>query len=165
VSVSTTDATVPARAPVEDLPALVWANAFDTGDVKIDGEHRELLVDINELSRCLVEGRKWSQIVGISKHLRDKCFAHFRDERAVLQGSKYGKLAAHERQHRYIEQQLDDVLACIGGVARPSRAEIEAVLFLRSMLIHHFFRYDLAYKSHLQRVRSKGSRPRSHKTR
>ena len=51
------------------------------------------------------------------------------DERSVLQSSKYGKLAAHERQHRYIEQQLDDVLACIGGVTRPSRAEVEAVLF------------------------------------
>jgi hemerythrin-like metal-binding protein len=132
---------------------------------QVDGEHRELLVGINELSHCLAEGRKWSKIVGISKRLRDKCFAHFRDERAVLQTPRYGKLAAHERQHRYIEQQLDDVLDCIGSVTRPSRAEVEGVLFLRSMLIHHFFRYDLAYKSHLQRVRIKGSRPRSRKAR
>ena len=164
MSVLTLDATMPAHTPDEDIPALVWVTAFDTGDAKVDREHRELLVDINELSRCLAEGRNWSQIVRISKLLRDKCFVHFRDERAVLQNSKYGKLAAHERQHRYIEQQLDDVLASIGAVTRPSRAEIEAALFLRSMLIHHFFRYDLAYKSHLQRVRSTGARPRSHKT-
>jgi hemerythrin len=98
-SVFTTDAAMPVHAPVEDIPALVWVTAFETGDAKVD---RELLVDINELSRCLAEGRNWSQIVRISRLLRDKCFAHFRDERAVLQNSKYSKLAAHERQHRYI---------------------------------------------------------------
>jgi len=83
VSVLTLDATMPAHTSDEDIPALVWVTAFDTGDAKVDREHRELLVDINELSRYLAEGRNWSQIVRISKLLRDKCFAHFRDERAA----------------------------------------------------------------------------------
>ena len=68
---------MPAHVRADDLSALVWATAFDTGDAKVDCEQHELLVDINELSRCQAEGRKWSQIVGISKLPRDKCFAHF----------------------------------------------------------------------------------------
>ena len=145
------------HVPVEQLPALVWLGAFETGNAKVDGEHRELLADMNNLSSCLTEGREWSRIVGTSKQLCDKCVAHFRNEWKVLKESRYRKLAAHEKQHRYIEQQLDDVIACIGAVARPSRAEVEAILYLRSMLIHHFFRYDLAFKSHLLQAHTKTS--------
>ena len=145
------------HVPVEQLPALVWLGAFETGNAKVDGEHRELLADMNNLSSCLTEGREWSRIVGTSKQLCDKCVAHFRNEWKVLKESRYRKLAAHEKQHRYIEQQLDDVIVCIGAVARPSRAEVEAILYLRSMLIHHFFRYDLAFKSHLLHAHTKTS--------
>jgi hemerythrin len=146
-------------------PALVWVSAFETGNAKVDREHRGLLIELNNLSNGLAEGRKWPQIVRMSRRLRDKCFAHFRDERAVLGRSKYAKLAAHQRQHRYIEQELDDIIACIDGVARPSCAEIEAVLYLRSMLIHHFFRYDIAFKSHLLHARRKHPSSRLRKTR
>jgi hemerythrin-like metal-binding protein len=153
-----------AAVPAEELPALVWAGEFETGDAKLDGEHRELAIAMNNLTRLLAEGREWSQIVTLTKKLRDKCFAHFHDEEAVLERLKYRKLTAHTREHRYIEKQLDDVLACISSVARPSRGDIEALLYLRPMLIHHFFRYDIAYKSHLLHARSKSSRLTQRKT-
>jgi hemerythrin len=159
------DATMPQRMPVEELPALVWLGAFETGNAKVDGEHRELLADMNDLSSGLTEGRGWSRIVGASKQLRDKCVAHFCNERKVLKESRYKKLAAHEKQHRYIEQQLDDVIAYIDAVDRPSRAEVEAILYLRSMLVHHFFRYDLAFKSHLLHAHTKTSPSRLRGTR
>src|SRR5262245_47678034 len=123
------EATMPQDMPVEELPALVWLGVFETGNAKVDGEHQELLADMNDLSRCLTEGREWSRM-GASKQLRDKCVAHFRNEREVLRESRYRKLAAHEKQHRYIEQQIDDVIACIDAVARPLRAEVEAILYL-----------------------------------
>jgi hemerythrin-like metal-binding protein len=152
-----TEATMPAHSLAEAIPELVWITAFETGNAKVDGQHLELLVDINDLSKRLAEGRDWSQIVNISKQLRDKCFAHFREERTVLKKAKYGRLAVHEREHRHIERQLDDVLACISNVPHPSRGDVEAVLYLRSMLIHHFFRHDIAYKSHLLRARRQRS--------
>ena len=156
---------MPQHMRVEELPALVWLGAFETGNAKIDGEHRKLLADMNDLSTCLTEGREWWRIVGASKQLCDKCVAHFRNERKVLKESRYRKLAAHEIQHRYIEQQLVDVIACIDAVARPSRAEVEAILYLRSMLIHHFFRYDLAFKLHLLHAHTKTSPSRLRGTR
>jgi hemerythrin len=148
---------MPVDTPAAELAELVWASAFETGDAKVDGQHRELAVDLNNLSHCLTEGKGWPHIVTMTKQLRDKCFAHFRDEETLLARSRFEKLAAHERDHRYIEKQLDDVLACIGSATRPSPAHIEAVLYLRSMLIHHFFRFDIAYKAHLLRPRRKGS--------
>ena len=148
------------ESPGGELPPLVWLSAFETGDATVDREHLELLDDINSLSRCLAEGKDWKLVVTMSKKLRDECFAHFRDERTVLERSKYPNLAAHEKEHRYIEKQLDDVIATIDAVIRPSRAEVEAVLYLRSLLVHHFFRFDIAYKAHLLGASSKGSRSR-----
>jgi hemerythrin-like metal-binding protein len=157
------DAVAMPAGRAEGLTPLVWASAFETGDVKVDDAHRELLVDINNLTRLLAEGGEWAQIVVMSRRLCHKCFAHFRDEEAVLERSKYRKRVAHAGEHRYIEKQIVDVLAHISGIARPSRAEVEAVIYLRSMLIHHFFRYDIAYKSHLLQTRSTGSPSRQPK--
>jgi hemerythrin-like metal-binding protein len=158
------DATMSVDSPGGELLPLVWLSAFETGDATVDREHRELLDDINSLSRCLAEGKDWQLVVTISKQLRDECLAHFRNERAVLERSKFPKLAAHEKEHRYIEKQLDDIIASLDGVIRPSRGEVEAVLYLRSLLLHHFFRFDIAYKAHLLGAPSTGSRPRSTRT-
>jgi len=154
-----TAATVSGDLTGGELPPLVWLSVFETGDATVDREHHELLDDINTLSRCLAEGKDWQLVVSLSKQLRDEAFAHFRDERAVLERVKYGKLADHEREHRRIEKELNKVLATI-GVAQPSRAEVEAVLYLRSLLVHHFFRFDIAYKAHLLGAPGKGSRSR-----
>jgi hypothetical protein len=156
---------MPAHVRADDLSALVWATAFDTGDAKVDCEQHELLVDINELSRCQAEGRKWSQIVGISKLLRDKCFAHFsrrtvRPPKLEIRQARRPRATAslyratarrcsrlHRRRH--------------AALARRGRSGA----FSSLDAIHHFFRYDLAYKPHPQRVRNRGSRPRSRETR
>jgi hemerythrin-like metal-binding protein len=155
-----TAATVSGDLTGGQLPPLVWLSVFETGDATVDREHHELLDDVNNLSRSLAEGKDWQLVVSLSKQLCDEAFAHFRDERAVLERVKYGKLAAHEREHRHIEKELKKILATIDGVARPSRAEVEAVFYLRSLLVHHFFRFDIAYKAHLSGAPSKGSRSR-----
>jgi hemerythrin-like metal-binding protein len=156
-----TAATVSGALTGGELPPLVWLSVFETGNATVDREHHQLLDDINNLSRCLAEGKDWKLVVSLSKQLCDESFAHFRDERAVLEQSKYGKLAAHLREHRHIEKELNKALATIDGVTRPSRAEVEAVLYLRSLLVHHFFRFDIAYKAHLLGASSKGSQSRS----
>jgi len=132
---------------------LVWASAFETGDPEIDEEHQELLRDLNDLSELLALGQEWSLVVDKSQRLRDKCFEHFQDEEVVLEEAAYEGLECHKIEHRVIEQQLDGILSFIASVALPSRAATEAVLLLRSILVNHFFRYDISYKKHLSRSR------------
>jgi hypothetical protein len=45
-------ATTPGDVPAEARLALVWVSLFETGNAKVDREHRELLIDINNLSNC-----------------------------------------------------------------------------------------------------------------
>src|SRR5438067_11671182 len=99
--------------PAAKLSPLVWLSAFETGDPAIDDEHRELVLDINELSVLVTNGREWSEIIAKGKELRDKCIAHFRDEQRVFEKTRYEKRAAHAREHQHVQQQLDRILADI----------------------------------------------------
>jgi hemerythrin-like metal-binding protein len=142
-------------AAVSTLSPLVWLAEFETGCPSIDDEHRQLLVDINALSDLLVQGAGWLQVLDKSRQLRDKCFEHFDEEEEILENASYDKLAAHKKEHLIVRRQLDDILGRLGKVAVLSLVEFEAVLLLRSILVNHFFRYDILFKAHLLRQRGK----------
>jgi hemerythrin len=144
--------------PIAKLSPLVWVSAFETGDSTTDEEHRELLVDINELSDLLTRRQSWSLIVAQSRRLRDRCLDHFQDEEGVLERAMYDRLLSHKTEHRLIERQLDSIVAFIADSQAPSRAETEAVLLLRAILVNHFFRHDIAYKAYLSRPRGRKRR-------
>jgi hemerythrin-like metal-binding protein len=140
-------------AAVTTLSPLVWLAEFETGCPDIDDAHRQLLVDLNALSDLLLQRTAWQQILDKSRQLRDTCFEHFDDEEEILKNTSYDKLAAHRKEHLIVRRQLDDILGQLGKVAVPSLVELEAVLLLRSILVNHFFRYDILYKAHLLRQR------------
>jgi hemerythrin-like metal-binding protein len=146
-----TEALMTGYAALTKLSPLVWASAFETADPDIDSEHRQLLVDINRLSQLLAEGAAWMLVVRRTQKLRDRCLVHFAHEEEVLEGAKYDMLALHKKEHGIVKQQLDDILAHLAATEVPSRAELEAVLLLRSILVNHFFRYDISYRAHLAR--------------
>ena len=143
----TSDATDPKFSP------LVWLSEFETGHPDIDDAHRQLLADINALSDLLARGPEWPQVLGKSRQLRDRCFKHFEEEEEVLKNASYDKLATHRKEHLLVKRQLDEILVQISKAKIPSRVEVEAVQLLRSILVNHFFRYDILYKVHLLRQR------------
>jgi len=132
---------------------LVWLSEFETGHPDIDDAHQQLLADINALSDLLTRGPEWPQILGKSQQLRDRCFKHFEEEEEVLENASYDKLATHRKEHLLVKRQLDEILVQISKAKIPSRVEVEAVQLLRSILVNHFFRYDILYKVHLLQQR------------
>ena len=132
---------------------LVWLSEFETGHPDIDDAHRQLLADINALSHLLARRPEWSQVLGKSRQLRDRCFKHFEEEEEVLENTSYDKLATHRKEHLMVKRQLDEILVQISKAKIPSRVEVEAVQLLRSILVNHFFRYDILYKVHLLQQR------------
>jgi hemerythrin len=143
-----------ARAkPVTSLSPLVWLPSFATGEERLDRQHRKLMTDINELTELLFEDRPWSSVVAKSQELREDSIEHFKAEEEILKKTAYPQLSQHRALHRQLEQQLDEIIRQLVLVHRASRGDIEAALYLRSMLIDHFFRRDIAYKSHVVKAR------------
>lgn len=137
------------------LVPLVWVPIFEFGVPDIDDEHRALLVDINELTRLLANEPSWPDVAKICRKLYDECVSHFRDEHALLQQTRFGHIAAHLEEHRRTELLLSILIEAIESVTEPSRQHVEMALFVRSMLVDHFFRYDIGYKSHVMNARGR----------
>lgn len=135
------------------LAPVVWVAPFNVGSERTDEEHRKLTVDINELTNLLFEGGAWASIVAKSEELNRDAVAHFASEEKVLEQARYPQLRQHRAEHRRLTQQLADIIGHLAEVTRPSRTDIEATLYLRSMLLDHFFRKDIPYKSHLMTSR------------
>jgi hemerythrin-like metal-binding protein len=135
------------------MSPLGWLPALAVGEERLDREHRALMRDINELTDLLFESPSWSSVVAKCEKLREDTIEHFKTEEEVLERTAYPQFARHRSIHRHLRQQLDELIGHIVRVPRASRTEIEAAIHLRSMLIDHFFRKDIAYKSHVLRSR------------
>jgi hemerythrin len=134
---------------VRPLSPLGWLPAFAVGEERLDREHRKLMRDINELTDLIFEGPSWPSVVAKCEVLRRETIKHFKTEEEVLERTAYPKIAPHRSVHRHLRRQLDDLVGHLVSVQHASRTDIEAALYLRSMLIDHFFRKDIAYKSHI----------------
>jgi hemerythrin len=138
---------------VRPLSPLGWIPAFAVGEELLDQQHRKLMRDLNELTDLLFESSSWSSVVKKCEELREDSIEHFKTEEEVLNRTAYPQFAQHRSVHRQLEWQLDDIVGHLVRVPHASRTDIEGALYLRSMLIDHFFRKDFAYKSHILKSR------------
>jgi hemerythrin len=147
--------------PIRQLSPLVWLSVFETGEEVPDRQHRKLMADINNLTELLFEGRRWSSIVVKSKELHEDSLEHFRAEEEMLKRIGYALLPQHRTIHRELARQLDNIAGHLARITQASQADIESALYLRSMLVDHFFRQDFAYKAHVLEAReSRGGNQR-----
>lgn len=144
---------------VTPLSPLVWVAVFGVDEEGLDRQHRKLMLDLNELTTLLVEGRPWASVVAKSEELRSDSEAHFKAEEEMLNKTAYPRLRQHRADHGRLVRQLHDIVGHLAEVRRPLRRDVEAALYLRSMLIDHFFRKDIAYRSHVLKSRKAEEAP------
>src|SRR5512147_708472 len=101
------------------LQPLPWLPVLETGHEEIDRQHRELIADANAVQDIVIQRGEWSDLTTAIGKMQRDRALHFADESKLLANSGFSDAHAHE-----LEQ-------------------------LRSLLIDHFLRYDLQYKSHL----------------
>jgi hemerythrin len=135
------------------LSPLVRLPGFAVDEERLDQQHRKLMADINELTDPLFEGHPWSSVVA-KREIARRQYRAFRSGRGASEGGGiYRQSHQHRSNHRALERQLDEIIGHLARAQRASRGDIEAALYLRSMLIDRIFRKNIAYKSHLMRSR------------
>lgn len=131
------------------LQPLPWPPVLETGYPDIDRQHRELIDDANEVQESVLKHSDWAAVaVAVGKMHRD-CAVHFADESKLLATSGYSDIAEHELEHQRILAEIAHIHGIVRATREPTRYHWELAMTLRSLLIDHFLRYDLRYKSHL----------------
>jgi hemerythrin-like metal-binding protein len=128
---------------------LPWLPVLETGYDDIDSQHRELIDDANAIHGLIAARGDWQALAtAIDKMGRD-CHAHFAEENRLLSGSGFSDATAHALEHARILQEVEHIHGIVRATSQPSPLHWELGLCLRGLLLDHFLRYDLKYKSHL----------------
>jgi len=128
---------------------LHWAEGLETGVAEIDADHRLLIDRSNALLYAVEKEHPKTAIMAIVSRMVAECREHFRREDSVLQAGQYGGAKEHAAEHRRIEGELDQAIDAIGGSGDLVNQWKSFALAFQALLIEHFLRYDLKYKSHL----------------
>jgi diguanylate cyclase (GGDEF)-like protein/hemerythrin-like metal-binding protein len=79
---------------------LVWRTAYESGHPGIDRQHRDLFELANDLLSALMSARPTDEIAEIIGQLVANVGAHFAYEEAVIAGTGYPDITAHNSLHR-----------------------------------------------------------------
>jgi hemerythrin len=128
---------------------IEWLDTLNMEQPDIDADHHKLIDDTNIILAVLGAERPWAELAGLVRRMRENCIAHFRREEEILVRQGFAGAEAHAAEHYRIEQELADVVRDIESAMVPSAPARELADYFRSLLLNHFLRYDLKYKSHL----------------
>lgn len=85
---------------VANFVQLVWHSAYESGDERIDGGHRQLFADANELLSAILSGQTPDHVGRIVDRLIGDVVQHFHDEEAVIGAAGFPAAAEHIVLHR-----------------------------------------------------------------
>ncbi|HLO65691.1 MAG TPA: hemerythrin family protein [Holophaga sp.] len=129
------------------LEPLVWKADWETGDERIDGQHRSLVAGVNRLAYAIETGRTHDELWRMLSFLTVYVHTHFRTEEAIMAETGYPDLARHEAEHLRASSTIDRLVnAYRDGTLGDLR---EVVLFLHFWINTHFLGTDLRLAKHL----------------
>ena len=114
-----------------------WDSSLETGNEKIDGQHQQLVSELNGLIEAFQQGKGKEEICKTMEFISGYALMHFGMEEELMQECKYSEYAMHKRLH-------DEFKVVLGGLVErlvdegPSEDLIDIVIStIRNWLINH----------------------------
>lgn len=117
------------------MPLVEWSNAYEVGVEKIDAQHRQLCILMNEMHDAMAQGKGRAVTGKALDGLIAYTIKHFSDEEITLQLYGYPELPKHRLIHR-------EFMAAVEGFQKQYRAgsltlNIDMMKYLRHWLLNH----------------------------
>jgi len=131
---------------------VVWDRALETGDNRIDNQHKGLFALIDELHDACLEGTTDECVDAILQRLMGYTVSHFTAEESLMARSGYPAhlTVAHKAAHRDLRADVDRMLQ------QRVRGELTSVLplirFLNEWLKTHIRVVDREFVAYVQRA-------------
>ena len=130
-----------------------WTDALLTGIKEIDDQHKVLFDVIARLELAVSVEEKWSAVHYALVELSSYVTIHFAVEEALMRLHDYPNLDAHIASHRAFSAALADIKK---HSIREDVSEAMTAL-VKSWLVQHIGKEDLAYVPHLRNSRLAGA--------
>jgi len=130
------------------MSGIKWLKSFDTGNEVIDRRHRQLMGRLNEMEAHFDEGAG-GEALDACHQFRAQIRDHFSDEEDLLRAAGFARLDDHIASHNKTQETIDQVTSNCGEACINSGSNA-CIKELGVILLEHFVRGDLDFKSHLQ---------------
>lgn len=126
---------------------LQWRSEYSVGNDQLDAQHKVLIELINRLQDIEEQG---GQLETVFKKLDWYVAIHFRDEERLMKAANLNSLSPHIEEHREFSAWLKSVKAVYGSSGSNAHYIAGTVnQYLRSWLLNHILKSDMAYKGKL----------------
>jgi len=141
-------AVVETAARPRPLASIEWKAEWESGDDRIDRQHRKLLRLANDIIAVSLSDADRSKALALLDDLLKDILHHFSYEEGVLVQIGFGGLEEHRAAHRRL---VEDALAMKGAVLRGEKRPIAAFVFvLEDVVAGHILNEDAQYFAPLQ---------------
>lgn len=121
-----------------------WNESFSVGNDLLDSDHKILFNLVNQLQDAIETGQSRDVVGSVVNVLAEYVEHHFRHEEALMARARFPDIAAHQSQHRRLEDEVRDVRdRWLAGDRRAIGEEVLA--FIRKWLTEHILVADKSY--------------------
>ena len=132
------------------MTAIDWSRVPRTGIAIIDGQHRNLVLTVNELTAAVEEGRGGETLRKILSNLRLYAQYHFSTEEQLLSRHSWPGLAEHKKHHARFVEALDEF--DFEALLDAPDAAADLLFFLQDWLENHLGTEDVGFSTYLKQA-------------
>jgi hemerythrin len=130
------------------MALIVWNDALSVGVDSLDADHIIVASLINHIDDAKQSASDERTVGRVLRVLVDHAFTHFTREESLLETHGYPLLEPHRREHRLIEEQLQELCEAYERTADPELSR-EIMELLHFWLVEHIMKVDMHYKTFL----------------
>ena len=82
------------------LVQLVWRTVYESGSAVIDGQHRELFKDVNDLLGAMLGERQVEDVAALVRVFISDVTQHFEEEEVIIRAAGFPGADSHAQLHR-----------------------------------------------------------------
>jgi len=130
--------------------AYAWNKNLETGNAKIDAQHKELIQAVNELLDACSSGKGRNKIEETSKFLLDYTKRHFADEERLQIESRYPDYITHKKYHDDFVKEVNQIIAQLAAEGPTFIMLGKVNNTIASWLIRHISTEDVKVATHIK---------------
>ena len=134
---------------------IIWKSQLDTGIAQVDGEHRSLASDFNEVLSVFRSGASQEELYrGLAEIIRHT-EEHFVSEEKVMESEGYPLARHHADEHK----DLLGRFSRLAGLIASGRQEVDDMVlgFIKDWLVNHILDADARFGAYVMGQQSRDS--------
>jgi hemerythrin len=126
------------------MALIIWEQRYSVGVASLDCDHIVIASLINHLDDVKQHGSGEESVAAIIRALIRIAYEHFAREELMLLRHDYPDIEAHRRQHRLLEEQLEELYEAYQRTPDPEISQ-EIMELVNFWLVEHILKVDKLY--------------------